>query len=81
MALTEKEKREIETLIRKEIKDFVGTTTMKQYETKMIELLANEIKRGKLTGDIKDIVIRLFREFYNVMWSQRSFWEPKLKNA
>lgn len=81
MALTEKEKREIETLIRKEIKDFVGTTTMKQYETKMIELLANEIKRGKLTGDIKDIVIRLFREFYNIMWSQRSFWEPKLKNA
>ena len=81
MALTEKEKREIETLIRKEIKDFVGTTTMKQYETKMIDLLANEIKRGKLTGDVKDIVIRLFREFYNVMWSQRSFWEPKLKNA
>jgi hypothetical protein len=81
MALTEKEKREIETLIRKEIKDFVGTTTMKQYETKMIELLANEIKRGKITGDVKDIVIRLFREFYNVMWSQRSFWEPKLKNA
>jgi hypothetical protein len=81
MALTEKEKREIETLIRKEIKDFVGTTTMKQYETKMIELLANEIKRGKLTGDVKDIVIKLFREFYNVMWSQRSFWEPKLKNA
>jgi len=81
MALTEKEKREIETLIRKEIKDFVGTTTMKQYETKMIELLANEIKRGKITGDVKDIVIKLFREFYNVMWSQRSFWEPKLKNA
>ena len=47
----------------------------------MIELLANEIRRGKINGDVKDIVIRLFREFYNVMWSQRSFWEPKLKNA
>lgn len=81
MALTDTEKREIESLIRKEIKDFVGTTTMKQYETKMIELLANEIRRGKINGDVKDIVIRLFREFYNVMWSQRSFWEPKLKNA
>ena len=81
MALTQSEKREIETLIRKEIKDFIGTTTMKQYETKMIELLANEIRRGKVNGDVKDIVIRLFREFYNVMWSQRSFWEPKLKSA
>jgi hypothetical protein len=81
MALTDSEKREIETLIRKEIKDFIGTTTMKQYETKMIELLANEIRRGKVNGDVKDIVIRLFREFYNVMWSQRSFWEPKLKSA
>lgn len=81
MALTQTEKREIETMIRKEIKDFLGSSTMRQHEDKMIELVAQEIKRGKLNGDIKDVTIKIFREFYNFMWTQRSYWEPRLKNA
>ena len=36
MALTAPEKKEIETLVRKEIKDFIGTTTVKQFEDKFI---------------------------------------------
>jgi len=81
MALTSTEKREIETMIRKEIKDFLGSSTIKQHEDKMIELISKEIKRGNLEGDIKDIVIKIFREFYQFMWTQRGYWEPRLKNA
>jgi hypothetical protein len=81
MALTSSEKKEIETMIRKEIKDFLGSNTMKQHEDQMLELIAKEIKRGKLEGDIKDIVIKIFREFYQFMWTQRGYWEPRLKNA
>jgi hypothetical protein len=81
MALTQTEKREIETMIRKEIKDFLGSSTLRQHEDKMIDLVAQEIKRGKLKGDVKDITIKIFREFYNFMWTQRSYWEPRLKNA
>ena len=73
--------KEIETMIRKEIKDFLGSNTMKQHEDKMLELIAKEIKRGKLEGDIKDITLRMFREFYQFMWVNRSYWEPRLKNA
>ncbi len=81
MALTDTDKRQIETIVRKEIKDFLGSQTMRQHEQKMVELIAQEIKRGKLNGDIKDITIKVFREFYNFMWTQRSYWEPRLKNA
>ena len=81
MALTTTDKKEIETLIRKEIKDFFGSTTMQQYENKLIDTISKEIKRGKLEGDIKDITLRMFREFYQFMWMNRSYWEPKLKNA
>ena len=81
MAFTGAEKKEIEVMMRKEIKDFFGTTTIKQYEQKLIEILGREIKRGKLEGEVKDIVIRSFRELYSVMWNQRSFWESRLKNA
>ena len=81
MALTDSDKKQIETIVRKEIKDFLGSTTIKQYEEKLMEMLAKEIRRGKLEGDVKEVVIKVFREFYNFMWTQRGYWEPRLKNA
>ena len=81
MALTATEKNEIEVIVRKEIKDFFGSSTMQQYENKLIDTISKELKRGKLEGDIKVITLRMFREFYQFMWMNRSYWEPKLKNA
>jgi hypothetical protein len=81
MALTSAEKNEIEVIVRKEIKNFMGNNTMKQFEDKLMDRIQKEIKRGKLEGDIKDITLRMFREFYQFMWMNRSYWEPRLKNA
>ena len=81
MALTTSDKKEIETLIRKEIRSFMDNNTLKQFEDKLMDKIAKEIKRGKLEGDIKDITLRMFREFYQFMWMNRSYWEPRLKNA
>ena len=81
MALTSSETKEIEVLIRKEIKSFMNNNTVKQFEDQLMDRIAKEIKRGKLEGDIKDITLRMFREFYHFMWMNRSYWEPRLKNA
>ena len=81
MALTTSDKKEIETMIRKEIKAFMENNTIKQFEDKLMDKISKEIKRGKLEGDIKDITLRMFREFYQFMWMNRSYWEPRLKNA
>lgn len=81
MALTNTEVKEIEVLIRKEIKSFMDANTLKQFEDKLIDTVAKEMRRGKLEGDVKDIVIKIFREFYQFMWTQRGYWEPRLKNA
>ena len=54
---------------------------IKQFEDKLIDRIGKEIKRGKLEGDVKDITLRMFREFYQFMWMNRSYWEPRLKNA
>jgi hypothetical protein len=59
----------------------MGSPNLQQYENKLIDTISKEIKRGKLEGDIKDITLRMFREFYQFMWMNRSYWEPKLKNA
>jgi hypothetical protein len=81
MALTTTDKKEIETMIRKEIRDFMGNSTLKQFEDKLLDRIGREIKRGKLEGHVKDITLRMFREFYQFMWMNRSYWEPRLKNA
>jgi hypothetical protein len=47
----------------------------------MIDKIAKEIKRGKLSGDVKDLTLKMFREFYQFMWMNRSYWESRLKNV
>ena len=81
MALTSTEQKEIEVMIRKEIRSFMDNNTIKQFEDKLLDRISREIKRGKLEGDVKDITLRMFREFYHFMWMNRSYWEPRLKNA
>jgi hypothetical protein len=68
-------------MIRKEIRSFMENNTVRQFEDKLMDKIQKEIKRGKLEGDIKDITLRMFREFYQFMWMNRSYWEPRLKNA
>ena len=81
MALTQADKNDIEIMIRKEIKDFLGSTTINQFEKKIIEKIQDEIRRGKITKDVSEIVAKVMKEFYKIMWTQRSFWEPALKNV
>ena len=81
MALTSSESKEIEVMIRKEIKSFMNNNTIKQFEDHLMDRIQKEIKRGKLEGEVKDITLRMFREFYQFMWVNRSYWEPRLKNA
>ena len=79
MALSKTDKDQIEVMIRKEIKNFMETSTVKQFENKLIDELKKEIKNGKLDRDIKGIVSDVMIDFYRLMWTKRSFWEPDLR--
>mgnify|MGYP003327485480 FL=1 len=81
MALSAAEKKEIETLVRKEIKDFIGTNTVKQFEDKLLDMVIKDLKRGKTEKEIKDLVIKMFTEFYGMMYQQRTMWQSRLRNA
>jgi len=81
MALSAADKREIETLVCKEIKDFIGTNTLKQFEDKLLDMVIKDMKRGKTEKEIKDLVIKMFTEFYGMMYQQRSMWQSRLRSA
>ena len=75
MALSNSEVKEIEVIVRKEIKNFLGSNTIKQFEDKIMDRIYKEAKRGKLEDEMKDITLKMFREFYQFMWMNRSYWE------
>lgn len=81
MALSSTDKREIEVLVRKEIKDFIGSNTIKQFEDKLLDMVIADLKRGKTEREIKDLVIKMFTEFYGMMYQQRSMWQSRLRSA
>lgn len=81
MSLSSSQKKEIEVIIRKEIKDFLGSQTVKQYENKLMDEISKEIKRGKFEGDIKDLIIKSMSEFYQFLWTQRGTWEGRIRRA
>ena len=80
MALTSTEKKEIQNIVRKEIKSFMNADTVKQYENHLIDILSKEVKKCKLRGDINDVVVELTTEFYYYLWSKKNQWQSTLKN-
>jgi hypothetical protein len=81
MALSSTEKKEIETLVRKEIREFLNSQTVKQFENRMMDEIAKEIKKGKLESEVKELIVRGMVEFYQFMWTQRGSWEPRIRRA
>jgi hypothetical protein len=80
MSLSPADKKDIETMVRKEIKDFLSATTLKQFEKNMIDSIKSELKKGTLRGDINDIIVHMMSEFYYLMWSKKNQWQTTLKN-
>lgn len=81
MALTQSDKKEIESTIRKEIKDFFDSNSAKQFEKKLIEKISQDLQKGKLRGDVKEVVLKSFQEYFTVMYQQRGFWEQKFRSV
>jgi hypothetical protein len=81
MAFSQQEKKEIENVVRKEIKDFFKTSSVKQYEKSIVDMIKKEIQKGTLKGDINDIVIKIMTEFYYQLWSRKNQWQSALKNV
>ena len=50
-------------------------------EDKLLDIVIKDMKRGKSEKEIKDLVIKMFTEFYGMMYQQRSMWQGRLRNA
>jgi hypothetical protein len=80
MAISQQDKKEIEVLVRKEIKDFLHANTVKNFEDQMINKIKKDMKSGALRGDINDYIRKAFVEFYHYLWAKKSTWENTIRN-
>ena len=79
MAFNQSEKNEIEKIVKKEVKEFFESNTLKQFEEKIIELLVKDIKKGKSEKEIKNIISKNMLDFYEYLWNNRSVCSDKIK--
>ena len=78
MALTDVDKREIERITRKEIKDFMDSTQAHQIVIKQIQL---ELGTKKIDDKIVDLSTKVVVELFKTLWQRKSFWESALKSV
>ena len=81
MALSNTDIQQIETIVRNEVRGFLDSNTLKQFENKITDKIWDEIRIGKIQKDVNEIVTKVMKEFYKIMWNRRSVWEPSLKNV
>jgi hypothetical protein len=79
MAFNQSEKNEIEKIVKSEIKSFLDSNTLKQFETKLIDIISSEIKKGGINKDIKLIVVKSLQDFYEYLFTSRNIWGDRLK--
>ena len=78
MALTDTDKKQIEVIIRKEIKDFMDSTQAHRIVVKMIQ---DELGTKKIDDKIVDLSTKVVVELFKTLWQRKSFWETSLKNV
>jgi len=84
MGLTTTDKKEIERITRKELKDFLSST---KFEKDVVDVVDSELKKknGKLSktnrAEMVDVSTKVLIELYRTFWLRRSFWDAQIKNV
>lgn len=78
MALTDQDRKDIERITKKEIKDFMDSTQATKIVVKMIQ---DELGTRKIDDKIVDLSTKVVVELFKTLWQRKSFWESALKSV
>jgi AAA+ superfamily predicted ATPase len=78
MALTETDKKEIEKIVTKEIKDFMSSTNAHKM---VIDMVKKEMGARDINDKVIDLSTKVVVELFKTLWQRKSFWETSLKNV
>jgi hypothetical protein len=78
MALSEQDKKQIEKITQKEIRDFMNST---QIHKMVVKTIQDELGTKKIDDKIIDLSTKVVVELFKTLWQRKSFWESALKNV
>jgi len=78
MALTDQDKKEIERITKREIKDFMDSTQATRVVVKMIQ---DELGTKRIDDKIVDLSTKVVDELFKTLWQRKGFWESALKSV
>jgi hypothetical protein len=79
MALTNTDKKEIERIARKEMKEFLNKPAFIKEVASIVQL---EMKTNRnVRGEVVDITSKVLLELYKTFWFRRSLWQSELKRV
>jgi hypothetical protein len=78
MSLTATDKKEIESIVKKEIKSFLDTT---QAHKMVIDMVKKEMGTRDINDKVVELSTKVVVELFKQLWQRKSFWEGPLKNV
>lgn len=78
MSLTATDKKEIENIAKKEIKDFLNST---QAHKIVVDMVKKEMGAKDINDKVVDLSTKVVVELFKQLWQRKSFWEGSLKNV
>lgn len=78
MALTDTDKSQITTIVRKEMKDFLETT---QAHNIVMRIIQKELGGRRIDDKMVDLATKVVVELFKTLWQRKSFWESAIKNV
>ena len=78
MSLTATDKKQIETIVKKGIKDFLKST---QAHKTVIDMVKQEMGTRDINQKVVDLSTKVVVELFKQLWQRKSFWEGPLKNV
>jgi len=84
MALTKTDKKEIERITKKEIKDFLKSAS---FEKDVVDVVEKELKKKNSNlskthrSEVVDVSTKVLIELYKTFWLRRNFWDSQIKNV
>ena len=78
MALSNDDKKEIEKIVQREVKNFLDTTKAQDVVIKVIQ---KELGTKKIDDKIVDLSTKVVVELFKTLWQRKGFWESALKSV
>jgi hypothetical protein len=78
MAIDNQDRREIEKIVKKEIKDFLDTT---QAHNTVVRIIQKEMGTRDINDKVVELSTKVVVELFKTLWQRKGFWESSLKNV